>query len=159
MKTINKLIITSIFLSIMFVLASIMPNVAQAQYGCAYHSYQRCLGNNLYWYDSCGNQQDLAQYCQNGCYNNSCQNYYNNYNNCTYHAYKLCVGNSIYWYSGCNQQQDLFYTCLAGQTCQYGQCVAYIQPIQPNNYQPYYRTACYGSSVYLYDSLGVISGL
>jgi len=28
----------------------------------------------LYWYDSCGNQQD-STYCPNGCVNNSCQNY------------------------------------------------------------------------------------
>ncbi len=93
---------------------------------------------------------------------------YYNYGNCTYHAYKLCVGNSMYWYSGCDQQQDLYYTCSAGQTCnnpgQYGQCATpYIQPVpNPNPYPPYvvnYRTACYGSSLYWYDSLGVSTGL
>ena len=54
--------------------ASCSVNVNQ---NCTNHSYQRCSGNNLYWYDSCGNQQD-SQYCSNGCYNNSCQNNYNN---------------------------------------------------------------------------------
>jgi len=39
---------------------------------CTNHSYQQCSGNYLYWYDSCGTQQD-SQYCQNGCQNNSCQ--------------------------------------------------------------------------------------
>ena len=41
--------------------------------GCTTNYQQRCSGNNLYWYDSCGNQQGLIQYCQNGCYNNACQ--------------------------------------------------------------------------------------
>jgi len=127
---------------------------------CTYHSYQGCLGNNLYWYNSCGQQQDLAQYCSNGCYNNSCGNNYNNYNNCTYHAYKGCVGNSIYWYNSCGQQQDLVYGCTNGQTCQYGQCTAYVQPVPVyNNYTAHYRKACYGNSIHWYDSLGVESGL
>ncbi|MCX6721655.1 MAG: hypothetical protein NTY04_00455, partial [Candidatus Staskawiczbacteria bacterium] len=81
MKTTNKLAILSIFLA-MFVFAFVIPNIAQAQYSaCTYHSYQRCNGSYLYWYDSCGTQQDVAQYCQSGCYNNSCQNNYNNNNN------------------------------------------------------------------------------
>ncbi|OGZ79336.1 MAG: hypothetical protein A2528_03035 [Candidatus Staskawiczbacteria bacterium RIFOXYD2_FULL_37_9] len=52
--------------------------------GYIYHSYQRCVSNYLYWYDSNNNQQD-SQYCQYGCSNNYCLNYnnnnYNNYNN------------------------------------------------------------------------------
>jgi len=219
MKKMNKLIITGIFLSMMFVLALTMPGTVHAQYGCTsnyqercsgsnlywydscgnqqnliqycsngcyngaclnnynnnctYHSYERCSGSYLYWYDSCQNQQDIAQYCQNGCYNNSCQNNYNNnynnynsYGNCTYHAYKLCLGNNIYWYDSCQKQQDLYYNCTNnGQVCQYGQCTTYIQPIQPinnypvNTYAAYYKTACSGSSIFWYDSLGVRSGL
>ena len=150
----------------MFVFALIMPGIVQAQYGCTSNYQQRCLGNYLYWYDSCGNQQNIAQYCQNGCYNNSCQNSYNNYNNCTYHAFKLCVGNSIYWYNSCSIQQDLYSNCASnGQVCQYGQCVAYTQTYNNYNYTNsgtyvvYYRTACYGNSVHWYDSLGVESGL
>jgi len=141
----------------MFVLTSVMPNIVQAQYyGCTSNYQERCLGNNLYWYDSCGNQQNIAQYCSNGCYNNSCQNTYNDYGNCAYHAYKLCVGNSIYWYDSCGNQQDLYYNCSNGQTCQYGQCIA-LQP--RSNYVAHYRTSCYGISLYWYDSLGVFSGL
>lgn len=275
-KITGKLVATGIFLSILFVLVLLTPGIVHAQYngcayhsyercngsylywydscgnqqdvaqycqsgcynnscqnynnnynnynnynGCAYHSYERCLGNNLYWYDSCGNQQDLAQYCSNGCYGNSCQNYnqnynnnynnsctgnyqercvgnnldwydscgnyqsfiqlcpngcyngscasngynynYNNYNNCTNHAYKLCMNNSIYWYDSCNNQQGLYYSCGSGQTCQNGQCAAYvIQPLptpSQNNYVAHYKTACYSSSLYWYDSLGAITGL
>ncbi|MCX6721228.1 MAG: hypothetical protein NT026_01345 [Candidatus Staskawiczbacteria bacterium] len=46
---------------------------------CTQNSYQRCSGNYLYWYDSCGKQQGNGQYCPNGCYNNSCGNNNNNY--------------------------------------------------------------------------------
>lgn len=300
MTTINKLIIVSIFISMVFVLASAIPGIVQAQSNCTsnyqqrcqgndlywydscgnqqgfigycanqnynnsctYHSSERCVGNNLYWYDSCGTQQDLAQYCASGCYNNSCQNYNynnggnctlnyqqicrgnslysydscgnqtsiqycangcynnscqnnqnyynntnctsnyqqrcvnnniywydscgnqqnfiqycpngcnscgynnnnynNNYGNCTYHAYKACQGNNIYWYDSCGVQQDFYSGCVNGQTCQYGQCVAYIinpvlPPVQP--YVAHYKTACSGNSVSWYDSLGVVSGL
>ncbi len=38
---------------------------------CTYHSYQRCIGNSIYWFDSCGIQQDLFQNCS---YNQTCQN-------------------------------------------------------------------------------------
>ena len=160
MKTINKLVILSVFAAIIVS----VPSISGAYYTglCLPHSYQMCNGNNLYWYDSCGNQQDISQYCQNGCYNNSCQNYnnYNNYSNCTYHAYKLCVGNNIYWYDSCGIQQDLDYSCNNGLVCQYGQCTSYVQPTPIyNNYVPYYRTACSGSSIYWYDSFGVASGL
>lgn len=213
MEKINKFIIAGIFAAIFFILATAAPGIVGAQYagctyhsyercsgnylywydscgnqqdvaqyclngcyggscqnynnnnynsnnGCTYHSYQRCSGNNLYWYDSCGNQQDLIQYCQNGCYNGICQGNYNQYGNgnCTYHAYKMCSGNNLYWYDSCENQQDLYYNCAnSGQVCQYGQCVAYAQP--NNNYSAHSTIACYGSSLYWYDSLGVASGL
>ena len=147
---------------------------------CTQNYQQECFGNNLYWYDSCGNQGSLIQYCSNGCYNNTCQNSYNNnnynnnynYNNysnygsCAYHAYRQCVGNNVYWYDSCGTQQDLYYSCNGGLTCQYGQCTAYIQPIQPvqpiqtySNYVAHYKTACSGNSIHWFDSLGAESGL
>ncbi len=42
---------------------------------CTSHASQRCAGNNaVYWFDSCGNQQELYQACQGNqtCSNNSC---------------------------------------------------------------------------------------
>jgi uncharacterized repeat protein (TIGR01451 family) len=41
---------------------------------CTDNSYLQCNGNNLYWYSSCGTQQDFYQSCPNGCSNGSCQN-------------------------------------------------------------------------------------
>jgi len=129
-------------------------------FACTYHAYQQCSGSYLYWYDSCGNQQD-SQYCSNGCYNNSCQGYNNNnnnysYNNCAYHAYKLCVGNNIYWYDSCERQQDFLQSCAGvNMVCKYGQCV-YQQPYVPpvNPYVAHLKTACSAGNIYWYDSLG-----
>ncbi len=45
--------------------------------GCTSHSYQQCSGNNLYWYNSCGNQEELSQYCPNGCSGSSCNQQHN----------------------------------------------------------------------------------
>ena len=153
----NKLLVISLLSLILVIFASVMPSVVQAQYYlglCTPNYQQRCVNNNMYWYDSCGNQGNYAGSCD-----------YNNYNNCTYHAYRLCQGNNIYWYSGCNQQQDLVQSCsMYNQVCQYGQCVAYsivnpvLPPVQPV-YNPYFTKACSGSSLYWYDSLGVTSGL
>ncbi len=43
---------------------------------CTYHATQKCVNNAVYWYDSCGVQQDLYQVCQSNqtCQNNTCVN-------------------------------------------------------------------------------------
>lgn len=40
---------------------------------CDSHDYQACSGNDLYWYDSCGDIEERAQRCDNGCQNNQCK--------------------------------------------------------------------------------------
>lgn len=140
--------------------------LAQYYYGyCTNHSYQQCNGNYLYWYDSCGHQQD-SQYCPGGCYNNYCQNNnYNNYGNCTNHAYQLCSGNSIYWFSSCGAQQDFVQSCSGTNiVCKYGQCV-YQPPVVVNppivygTYVAHQKLGCYSNSVYWYDTLGNVNSL
>lgn len=162
LKLMNKIYLAGFFALFIVLFGAISGG---GIFACIYHAYQQCNGNYLYWYDSCGNQQETIQYCQNGCYNNSCS--YNNYNNnCTYHAYKLCIGNNVYWYSGCNQQQDLYVACGASQICNdplnYGQC-SYAQPVPNSNpYPPYVvynSVACHNNSLYWYDSMGVSTGL
>jgi len=44
---------------------------------CIIHSYKQCFGNYLYWYDSCGTREDIAEYCSNGCSGNACISSYN----------------------------------------------------------------------------------
>jgi len=81
-------------------------SVSVAQ-NCTQNSYQRCIGNSLYWYDSCGNQ---------GNYVGSC----GNYNTCTQNSYQRCSGNSIYWYDSCGSQGSFVQNCQCG--CSYNSC-------------------------------------
>ena len=84
------------------------------------------------------------------------------YQPCNSHAYRDCYGGSVYWYNSCGQVENLYQNCYSNTFCQYGQCVyqQYIPPApNPNPYNPYATTACYGNNVYWYDSLGVASGL
>jgi hypothetical protein len=99
---------------------------------CTYHAYTRCSGNGVYWFDSCGVQEDLYQSCQYNqtCQNNSCTNTYiynPPVNNCSYHSYLRCSGNSLYWYDSCGAQQDFYQACTGNQTCQNNTCVTNIQ--------------------------------
>jgi len=73
-----------------------------------------------------------------------------------YHAYRDCVGSSIYWFDSCSTRQDLYQDCASlGQTCQYGQCVANIQPV----YITHQKISCYANNLYWYDSLGAVNSL
>jgi len=129
---------------------------------CVPHNSQQCSGSYLYWYNSCGSQEDLIQYCSNGCSNGYCNNSNNNFNNnyfCNSNAYRECVGNIIYWYDSCSNRQDLYQNCSDyNLVCQYGQCVANITPVV-NDYSAHYKKACYNKSIYWYDSLGVVNSL
>jgi hypothetical protein len=103
---------------------SVSPN-------CIQNSYQRCVGNSLYWYDSCGNQ---------GSYISTC----GNYNQCTQNSYQRCIGNSLYWYDSCGNQGSYAGSC---GTYNYNQCSA-------NFYQ-----RCLGNNLYWYDSCGNVGNL
>lgn len=79
-----------------------------------------------------------------------------NYGYCNYHAYKDCAGSSIYWFDSCSIRQDLYQDCaFLGQTCQYGQCVAKIQPV----YIAHQKISCSGNNLHWYDSLGAVNSL
>ena len=125
---------------------------------CYPYYYKRCVGNHLYWFDSCNNQQELIQYCPAGCEFDRCKSYWSIFTpTCVSHAYKLCVGNAIYWFDSCHNRQELVQQCPADQTCQYGQCVNIQPPV--SSYNPYFRIGCYLNSLYWYDSFGVRSGI
>lgn len=117
---------------------------------CTSDYQQKCSGGNLYWYDSCGNQQGLIQSCPNGCYNNACHNYYNN--NCSYHSYQRCIGNALYWYDSCGDQQDLAQYCQ--NSCYNNSCDGSTNYYGYNNCTSHASKSCSGNSVYWYDSCG-----
>jgi len=152
----NKISEILIFLVVILLLFLIAPIILAEYYTglCFSNSYQQCNGNYLYWYDSCGNQQGLIQYCSNGCLNNVCNNY-SNYPSCNSHAYKECVGDSIYWYDSCSNRQDLYQNCSNyNLTCEYGQCV-----VKKISYLAHYKKDCYGDNIYWYDSLNALNDL
>ncbi len=119
---------------------------------CTSHSYQQCLNNGVYWFDSCGNQQELSQACNGNqvCSGSACINNNNN-NNCTYHAYKNCSGNSVFWFNSCGLQQDVYQICSGNQTCSNGNCVG-----NNNNGTCTYHAyeSCLNNGVYWFDSCG-----
>ena len=108
-------------------------NVQTGAVQCYSHSYQRCVGNSLYWFDSCNNRQDWSKTCASGqiCQNNACiTNYITAY---TSHSVKGCFKNIVYWYDSLGNQQDIYQNCnFTGQICQDGQCVP-----NPNYVQTY----------------------
>jgi fimbrial isopeptide formation D2 family protein len=63
---------------------------------CTPNYSQRCVGNSIYWYDSCGNQGNYIGYCGTTCTPNHSQR---------------CVGNSMYWYDSCGNQGSYVGTC------------------------------------------------
>ena len=89
---------------------------------------QKCLGNNLYWYDSNGAQQSFIQ-CPNGCFNNACGGYVNTY---TYHSYEMCSGNNLYWYDSNGVQQGIAQYCQNG--CYNNSCGVNNYNYNYNNY-------------------------
>ncbi|MCX6719551.1 MAG: hypothetical protein NTV36_00340, partial [Candidatus Staskawiczbacteria bacterium] len=67
MNKTSKLILTGVFLSMMAVLffVAVAPSKVEATNypSCTSHASKKCANGNLYWFDSCGKQQELAQDC------------------------------------------------------------------------------------------------
>lgn len=121
----------------LFILVTIFGFVdgafAAVWYGCISHNDVRCTGNGVYWFDSCGNQQELAQACPYGCQNNRCANQviYTNY---TKHYVKSCNNNNVYWYDSNSTINDLYKNCndnneLTTDTCSKGKCVNELKDV------------------------------
>lgn len=116
-------------------LAIVLPGFANAQYNsygnCTYHAYKLCVGSNIYWYDSCGTQQDLYTGCYNG---QTCQ-----YGQCTYnpilpqvqqvntynpYSTKACYGGSIHWFDSKGVESGLYKNCADSNSCTLDECSA-----------------------------------
>lgn len=39
---------------------------------CCSHTTQACSGEDVYWYDSCGNAEELAESCSDACWHGEC---------------------------------------------------------------------------------------
>ena len=111
---------------------------------CTVNYQQRCSGSNLYWYDSCGTQGNLIQYCPNGCSGNACIAT----QNCTLNYQERCLGSNLYWYDSCGTQGSLVQYCPNG--CSGNACTYNYVPTCTQNYQE----RCSGNALYWYDSCG-----
>jgi hypothetical protein len=133
-------ILTILF--VIVILTLMLPTAVGAQYynsynynNCTYHAYRLCVNNaNLYWYDSCGNQQDLYSVCTNGqvCNNQTqygqCAPYYINpvlppvqpvYN--PYFS-KACFGGSVHWFDSLGAESGLYKNCNDNNSCTADTC-------------------------------------
>ncbi|MBX4200782.1 DUF11 domain-containing protein [Candidatus Parcubacteria bacterium] len=51
---------------------SCQSNITQTINQCNPNAYQQCSGGNVHWFNSCGQDQGISQYCTSGCQNNTC---------------------------------------------------------------------------------------
>src|SRR3989339_861164 len=110
---------------------------------CTSHASQACSGNSVYWYDSCGNKQEVAQTCTANqlCENAECKNVVCNTNaNCGTNGLidgLFCQNNNVfqnYKTFTCNNPgttsssckntitAQLQTTCLKNQLCENAEC-------------------------------------
>lgn len=136
----KKLLLLSI-LTILVVSGFLFYNLPEAEawidYGynynnCTYHAYRLCVGNSIYWFSSCGEQQDIYQSCYG--INQICQ-----YGECTYqyqqpyinpapaptyvaHYRTACYGKNVYWYDSLGTATGLYKTCQDANSCTTDSC-------------------------------------
>ena len=97
-------------------------NIENNYPSCTYHAYKDCAGNSVYWFNSCGNSQDLFQNCSGNnqiCKYGQCSVYYNPapapvYTN---HYQINCFNNSLYWYDSAGSIQNLYKNCADANPC------------------------------------------
>jgi len=91
---------------------------------CVSHSWRRCWSGNVYWYDSCGNREDVADYCAitEKCNNDACV-VQSTEENCQSRSYLKCWSGNVYWYDSCGRREKIYQQCPWGQDCHNGECV------------------------------------
>jgi hypothetical protein len=123
----------------------------EVEEACESHHEKRCYNGDVYWYDSCGNREDRADYC--------------GYSYCDTggDVYRYCSGGDVWgvydyrdrgcsggscdadWdYNSCGYEE--LENCGSDEICSGGQCVS---DCTSHDYQ-----SCYGGDVYWYDSCG-----
>jgi len=139
---------------------------------CTPNDHKQCVGNNVYWYNSCGAQESLYQTCGSNqtCQAGACVNQNiscSSNTDCGSNGYtgsNFCQSNSVYKnyltytcnnagttqsYCSTNTVANLQQTCNSNQTCSSGSCNN-----QNTCTQNSYKQCGAGNSVYWYDSCG-----
>lgn len=131
--TLKLVIVSAVFSLVVFCVFFIAkPQIILAS-ACISNATQRCVGYSVFWYDSCGQQQDWIKNCSYKCQNGQCIS-----NQPTYvkHYRKSCSNNNLYWYDSNGAPNDIYKNCsdnneLTQDSCLNNQCVN--ETIVPNN--------------------------
>ncbi len=81
--------------------------------GCTINFGKTCVGNELYWVDSCGTKGQLYLTCKTGesCVGGECKV------GCQAKAKQGCVNNNIYWFDSCGAKGSIAQTCQSEEFC------------------------------------------
>jgi hypothetical protein len=93
------------------------PNDANGD--CITHFKKACTEDSVYWYDSCGNKEDLVETCPEefSCAQGACND------PCVPQSVQKCVEDAVYWFDSCDNKQTVALQCTDEQFCQQNSCV------------------------------------
>ena len=127
MNTITKSFIAGIvILASSGGLFSIAVQTANAA-NCTPNASKQCISNIVYWYDSCGAVQSVAQNCNTTgqvCQNAQCVNSSVTTQTGTNHFTKSCYQGNLYWYSSQGTLQEMVQNCQDTNSCTADNCTS-----------------------------------
>jgi hypothetical protein len=107
---------------------------------CETHSYTDCVGDNLYWFNSCLEQEDLLVACEPG----QCEL---NATSCCPGQEPGCLQGDIYWFDSCGVKGELKEACGDGFTCKSPEAEEDLPTcVSEDQCTPDYYEACYNPS-------------
>lgn len=89
---------------------------------CKSNTERRCVGDKIYWYNSCGSRGDIYKSCSSNQYCSDAQ-CITKQPECTSKKYKECDNNQVYWFDSCGKKEELVVACTSSQYCADGQCL------------------------------------
>ena len=141
---------------------------------CKAKAQTACVGNQLYWYDSCGKKGALKDACNDGneCTVNTCNASKKACEfpkstapkcNCKPNSQMICESNTLYWADSCGVKGAKVQNCNDGDECTIDTCNASAQKCEttPSTLQkclpcqPEAQKACLGGELVWLDSCGV----
>lgn len=110
---------------------------------CTANTSSACVGNDLYWFDSCGSQGSLKEDCgNNNCLNGACvvdtspsppllPSPF-----CSANASSACFSNDVYWFDSCGIRGSVKADC-GSNDCVNGACESAVPPPPPPPAPPF----------------------
>ena len=160
------------------------PPTQPPQQACRSHDYYGCFGNDVYWFNSCLNRENIKDACgSQGCSNSQCKQSAGGgqppSNQCTPEDRVLCSNGDLYSYDSCGNRGGLYKACgsagCSNNNCNSSQnpptnnpppnqnngnpnCIG-KQSLSGNNScesqcTPHSSSACYNGDVYWFNSCG-----